>query len=234
MFWQVIISGFILGAISSFHCVGMCGPLALSLPISQFSPGKKVLGILLYNFGRVVTYSSLGFFFGFVGRQIFIAGFQQTFSISAGAVIFFLFIMGLLHKKINRVKAIDKFYLKVQLIVARFLRINNPVGFFITGLANGLLPCGMVYLAITGATAANNIWYGTGFMAAFGFGTAPALLVLSFAGFVISTEARHFILKLTPYAFFIISVLLILRGLNLGIPYLSPSFAANSAVVGCH
>jgi sulfite exporter TauE/SafE len=234
MFWQIFISGFILGGISSFHCVGMCGPLALSLPLSRFPPLKKVLGILLYNFGRVVTYSSLGGLFGFVGRQIFIAGFQQTFSISVGGVIFFLFIMNLLHKKINRLKAIDKFYLKVQLLIAGFLRINTPGGFFLTGLANGFLPCGMVYLAITGAMAANNIWYGTEFMAAFGFGTAPALLVLSFAGFVISTQARSFIRKLTPYAFFLMSVLLILRGLNLGIPYLSPSFAANSKVIGCH
>jgi uncharacterized protein len=234
MLWQVFISGLILGTISSFHCVGMCGPLALSLPMAQYSTSKKVLGILLYNVGRVTTYSALGIFFGFMGRQIFIAGYQQLFSITIGIVILCFFILSLLRKKISGFKPANQFFLKVQLLVSRSLRIKSPGGFYLTGMANGLLPCGMVYLAITGAMASSNVWYGAAFMAAFGFGTMPALLVLSFAGFMISLQARSFIRKLTPYAFLLMGVLLILRGLNIGIPYLSPSFTAQSAVVQCH
>ncbi len=234
MLLQVFISGFVLGIISSFHCVGMCGPLALSLPMAHYSNRKKILGILLYNFGRVFTYAGLGIFFGFVGRKIFIAGYQQTFSIVIGAAILFFFILSLLRRKVAGLKFINNFYNNVQLLVARFLRVNNLGGLFLTGMANGLLPCGMVYLAITGAAAVGNIWLGAGFMAAFGLGTMPALLILSFAGVMISIQTRSFIRKLTPYVFLLMGILLVLRGLNLGIPYLSPSFAANSAAVQCH
>jgi uncharacterized protein len=233
MLWQVFISGFALGVISSFHCIGMCGPLALSLPMAHYSTSQKVMGILLYNLGRVVTYSFLGILFGFLGRQIFIAGYQQVFSIATGSLVLLFFILSCLHKKVRRVRIIDKFYLQVQLLVARFLRVNNPAGFFFTGMANGLLPCGMVYLAITGSMASANVWYGAEFMAAFGFGTVPALLGSSFTGFIISIQSRNMIRRLTPYAFLVMSVLLILRGLNLGIPYLSPSFTAISPVLEC-
>lgn len=234
MIWEIFISGFILGTISSFHCVGMCGPLALSLPLASYSAPKKVLGIILYNLGRVTTYSFLGLLFGFLGRQIFIAGFQQAFSVAAGILIIFFFLLAKFQKRFSGFKPANQFYIKVQLLVAGFLRIRNLSGFYLTGLANGLLPCGMVYLAITGAMATSNPWQGMEFMAAFGLGTMPALMLLSFAGFIISFQARSFIKKLTPYAFLLMGVLLVMRGLNLGIPYLSPSFVATSAAASCH
>lgn len=233
MIWEIFISGFILGTISSFHCVGMCGPLALSLPLASYSASKKVLGIILYNLGRVSTYSFLGLLFGFLGRQIFIAGFQQMFSITVGVLILCFFLLSKFRKKSGRFSP-NQFYIKVQSLVAGFLRIRNLTGFYLTGLANGLLPCGMVYLAITGAMATSNPWQGMEFMAAFGLGTIPALMLLSFAGFIISIRARSFIRKLTPYAFLLMGVLLIMRGLNLGIPYLSPSFVATSTAASCH
>jgi sulfite exporter TauE/SafE len=233
MFWQVFIPGFVLGIISSFHCVGMCGPLALSLPMAQFSPREKVLGILLYNIGRVATYSILGIIFGLFGRQIFIAGYQQGFSIAIGAVILFVFLLSLFRKKITSIRIADRVFKGVQSLVVRFLRLQTLGGLFVTGMANGLLPCGMVYLAITGAMATGNLWLGMEFMAAFGLGTMPLLLILTLAGFVIGIRARSFFRRLTPYAFLLMSVLLILRGLNLGIPFLSPSFTAVSTSVPC-
>jgi len=192
------------------------------------------MGILLYNLGRVFTYAALGILFGFVGRQIFIAGYQQIFSITIGAVLLFIFLMIVFRKKMSGLNWVNSCHKYVQLLVARFLRVNSLKGLFLTGMANGLLPCGMVYLAITGAAAAGSIWLGASFLAVFGFGTMPALLILSFAGFIISIKARNLIRKLTPYAFLLMAMLLILRGLNLGIPYLSPSFAANSVAVPCH
>jgi uncharacterized protein len=234
MLWQVFISGFILGVISSFHCVGMCGPLALSLPLAHYSTWKKVLGILLYNLGRVTMYSILGIFFGLVGRQIFIAGYQQIFSITIGGLVLFCFFISFFRNRIRRLGAIDKLFSQVQTLVVRLLGLHSLGGLYLTGMANGLLPCGMVYLAITGAMATGNVWFGMEFMAAFGLGTLPILLILALAGFVISIRARSFMRKLTPYAFLLMSVLLILRGLNLGIPYLSPYFTANSAVIECH
>ncbi len=234
MIWEIFISGFILGIISSFHCVGMCGPLALSLPLASYSASKKLLGILLYNFGRVTTYSSLGLIFGYFGRQIFIAGYQQIFSVVIGLLIVAFFLLAKFRKKFSGMGPANRFYIKVQSLVAGFLRIRNLSGFYLTGLANGLLPCGMVYLAITGAMATSSPLKGLEFMASFGLGTMPALILLSVAGFIISIRARSFIRKLTPYAFLLMGVLLIIRGMNLGIPYLSPSFVATSAAATCH
>lgn len=234
MFWQVFISGFLLGGISSFHCVGMCGPLALSLPLAGYSRMGRVWGVLLYNLGRTTTYSLLGLLFGFLGRQVFIAGFQQVFSIVLGILILVAFILLVLGKKGGAFGPAALFYTKLQSIVARFLRIRSFSGFYLTGLANGLLPCGMVYLAITGALATSNSWYGAEFMAAFGLGTLPALFLLPFAGLMVSLKARMTIRRLTPYAYLLMAVLLIVRGLNLGIPYLSPYFAGSSAVAPCH
>src|SRR4051812_45425840 len=207
MMWQFFISAFILGLISSLHCVGMCGPLALSLPMAGYTTFKKILGILLYNFGRVTTYSILGLFFGFAGRQIFIAGYQQIFSIIIGLFILFFFIVSVINKKTKRLKIIDSLYSRVQLFVSQYLKVGRLYGMYLTGVANGLLPCAMVYLAITGAMAGSNVLYGMEFMAAFGLGTIPAMLVLSVAGIIINIQARRFIRRLTPYAFLLMSVL---------------------------
>lgn len=234
MLWELLISAFALGAVSSFHCVGMCGPLAIALPLAQYNPLEKVTGILLYNGGRILTYSLLGLLFGYLGRQIYIAGFQQWFSIIAGSMVIGAFLLTIFHRKLNRLPVANQFYTKVQSLVARFLRIRSFGGFFLTGMANGLLPCGMVYLAVTGALASNSPMEGMAFMAFFGLGTTPALLILSMAGWVIGYRARNFMRRLTPYAFLIMGVLLVMRGLNLGIPYLSPYFSAGNDAVNCH
>jgi len=234
MLYQVLIPGLVLGIISSFHCVGMCGPLALSLPLTGLSTGRRLAGILLYNLGRITTYTLLGVFFGMVGRRIFIAGYQQWFSVAAGVVMLLFFVLALLHRQLAGIRRFNKAFTGVQSLVAYFMRLKSLPGVLLTGMANGLLPCGMVYLAITGAAATGSIGYGALFMAAFGLGTVPALLLLSLAGFFISVQARVFMRRLTPYAFLLMSILLILRGLNLGIPYLSPSFAASSKVIPCH
>lgn len=231
---QVFISALVLGLISSFHCVGMCGPLALSLPLANQSTPGKIMGILLYNSGRVITYSLLGIFFGFVGRSLFIAGYQQLFSIGAGIIIFIAFLLMVFKKRVSRLRFADGLYSRIQLLVARFIQQNNPFAFLMTGMANGLLPCGMVYLAITGAAATGGIVSGGVFMAVFGLGTLPAMMLLAVAGFFISLQARSIFRRLTPYAFLLMSVLLILRGLNLGIPFLSPYFATGSQAIPCH
>jgi sulfite exporter TauE/SafE len=234
MLSQVLIPGLILGAISSFHCIGMCGPLALALPLGHRSSTTKVVCIFLYNLGRVVTYSMLGFLVGFLGRQISLAGFQQSFSIVAGILILVVFILKLLHRKHRLHHRSNWFSRRVQQLVAASMRIQTLLGFFLTGMANGLLPCGMVYLAVTGALATNSIGYGAVFMAAFGLGTFPAMVTLCFAGLFISIQTRSFIRKLTPYAFLLMGLLLITRGLGLGIPYLSPDLPAGTAAVSCH
>lgn len=222
MGWQILISGFLLGIVSSFHCVGMCGPIAFSLPVYYLPAHKKVVGILLYHIGRITIYASLGVFFGFVGRQFFLAGGQQVFSIILGAIILLILVQSILQKRKISIPFFDQVQQKLQVFIGNYIRKKQLYAMFVLGMANGLLPCGMVYLAITGALAAGTITGGFGFMAAFGMGTIPALLVLSFFGSVIGLEARNTMKKAIPYFVAIMGVLLILRGMNLNIPYVSP------------
>src|SRR3954471_7712508 len=175
---QLFISAFGLGLLSSFHCVSMCGAIAFSLPTQHLSPYKKIEGILLYNSGRIFTYSLLGMLFGIAGRQIYLGGFQQWFSIIAGAAILITVIQSFLGSPVFHLPGFKKVNQFVQKLIGRFIQKPSFSGIFTLGMANGLLPCGLVYLAITGAVAAGSITGAATFMIAFGLGTFPALFLL--------------------------------------------------------
>src|SRR6185436_11170473 len=87
MSWPVLLSGFTLGAIGSLHCIGMCGPLSLALPVGHLTKRSKLFSLLIYQFGRILTYSIFGLLLGLAGRRIYIAGYQQWFSIILGVII---------------------------------------------------------------------------------------------------------------------------------------------------
>ena len=84
---ELVLAAISLGLLGSFHCIGMCGPIALALPVHQYSPFKKYLGIFLYNVGRVTTYTFLGIVFGLLGQSFFLGGFQQILSITIGVLL---------------------------------------------------------------------------------------------------------------------------------------------------
>ncbi|HOW32340.1 MAG TPA: sulfite exporter TauE/SafE family protein, partial [Bacteroidales bacterium] len=94
---------------------------------------------------------------------------------------------------------------------------------FLIGLLNGLLPCGLVYIAIAGSIGSGSALMGAIYMALFGLGTMPMLLAINLSGGFISTSLRKKINKLIPILVIIVGILFILRGLSLGIPYISPS-----------
>jgi hypothetical protein len=235
MEWQLIITGFLLGAVSSFHCVGMCGPIALSLPVQYLQQNQKVPGILLYNAGRISLYALLGLLFGYMGRLVYLGGFQQVFSIILGSIILLVLFQSFFKWKIFPESWLQKPTKWVQQVMGSFLKKPKLSSLFLIGTANGLLPCGMVYFAITGAMAAGTVTGGVAFMAAFGLGTFPAMFTLSFFGSVLSLHSRNLMKKAIPFVVFTMGVLLILRGLNLNIPYISP-LISNSAAnqIDCH
>ncbi|MES1225355.1 MAG: sulfite exporter TauE/SafE family protein, partial [Bacteroidota bacterium] len=149
MIWSTLIAGFVLGAAGSLHCIGMCGPLSLALPTYHLSKGGKFISLLTYQFGRIITYSLFGLLFGLAGRTIFIAGFQRGFSIIAGAVILTAACLYFIQKHTSRFSFFTGFYSSVQKTAAKILRTGKGLsGFLLLGMINGLLPCGMVYIAI--------------------------------------------------------------------------------------
>ncbi len=222
MTWQLLISGFALGIVSSFHCVGMCGPIAFSLPVYYLPAPKKLVGILLYHLGRIFIYATLGVFFGLVGRQFFLAGSQQVFSIILGCFILLILLQSVLNKHSIQIPFVQRFQKGLQSIIGIYIQKKQLYAMFILGMSNGLLPCGMVYLAITGAMAAGTALGGIGFMTAFGLGTFPPLFLLSYFGHTIGLRARNKMKRAVPYFVATMAILLILRGLNLNIPMISP------------
>lgn len=225
-----------LGFVGSFHCIGMCGPLALALPVQHLTAPQRLLAYIAYNMGRVATYSALGFLLGLVGGGFFAAGMQQIFSIVLGSVMLLIAILHLVYKKQYQPRWWLRFNYRVQQWVAFFLKRRSSSGFFLMGMANGLLPCGMVYMAIATALVMGSAGTGALVMAGFGLATVPNMLLLALIGTSISIPIRSAIKRTTPYIMIAIACLLILRGMNLGIPYISPFLSASEAkqAIYCH
>lgn len=235
MNWDLTIAALSLGLISSFHCVGMCGPIAFALPVQQFSTISKMFVTLSYHIGRIFTYAVMGGIFGLLGRQVYLAGIQRWFSIVLGVAVLLLLVQ--YHYQKSRIQPgwMNRFQIRLLNSMSRLLNKPKAGNFFLLGMANGLLPCGMVYLAIAGALSTNQISNGIFFMAAFGAGTLPALLALNWFGHMASISLRNRMRQLTPFVIAVMGILLILRGLNLGIPYISPVLeTARGTGIICH
>ncbi len=235
MIWQLYIPALLLGLVSSFHCIGMCGPIALLLPVSGLPARQKMMGIILYNLGRVSTYMILGIFFGLVGRRIFIAGYQQGFSILLGSVILVAAIAFLLHKRLGRNYFGKMLIRNVQILIAKQMNRKGLPAIYLVGVANGFLPCSMVYFAMAGAMATGSISGGVLFMGAFGLGTLPLMILLhQFAGLA-GVRTRNTVKIIVPYMVATMGLALIMRGMNLNIPYISPFFSTISGeAISCH
>ena len=228
---QALLMGMLMGLAGSFHCVGMCGPLALSLPLSSTNKWSRIASILSYNIGRTTTYFTLGAGLGWTGSRLIVAGYQQTFSIVAGIALLFILIAG---KYLPQVKIFNTFQTKLKIVLSKFLkRDNNAASLYLFGILNGLLPCGLVYMAIASALIIGGPLESGIFMAAFGMGTLPLMALLMLTGHLISFSLRSKMKKAIPYFVGFIAILMILRGLNLGIPFISPAFSNISESAHC-
>jgi sulfite exporter TauE/SafE len=235
MITEAITGGLILGAFSSLHCIGMCGPLALALPVQHLPVWQQRVAALMYNAGRIITYALFGLLFGIAGRGLYMAGFQQWLSIISGAVILVFIINYYLLKKAWQPKWTLKLHGAVQQLMIKTLRTDRKEAYLLLGMVNGLLPCGMVYVALAAALNFREVQQSVLFMSAFGAGTIPLMLLLSIAGSSFSFTIRGRIKKVVPYLMTVMAVLLILRGMNLGIPFISPVMAGEpAAAIPCH
>lgn len=220
--WPVLTSGLIMGLLSSVHCIGMCGPLVLALPLQQASPRRRWVSVMLYHTGRIITYCVLGLAFGLAGRQLGLAGWQQVFSIVLGLLMVGLCVVTFLHQ--GKVSFVLTRLLQQKITALNLYLWKAPEkhGFLLLGMGNGLLPCGMVYLAVAAALSTGNAGYSTLFMGFFGLGSLPALAALSFWGYRINMAVRHQFKKAVPFFMLALGIVLVLRGLDLNIPFISP------------
>ncbi len=231
---QLIIAALTMGLLGSFHCVGMCGPLALSLPLSNNSLWAKFSGAFLYNAGRVVTYSTFGLVFGAIGKSVALFGYQQWLSIGLGLLIIVFIILPKKTTAISKNNFVMILFEKIRASLGQLFFKKNYSSLFSIGLLNGLLPCGLVYMAAAGAVATGDIVNSILFMAFFGLGTLPVMWTVAFFGNYVGIGVRQKIRRVYPFMMVLMASLLILRGMGLGIPYVSPEInAQHKEMKGC-
>ncbi len=212
---------FFMGLFGSLHCVAMCGPLLLALPSVGENQWSKAKNRLIYQIGRILTYGSIGFVIGFIGIGLSMQGWQQGLSIGTGII---LVLMGLFHFLGTKNTSILKLQQKLlsPLIKQMGYWLHKPGGTFMTGVLNGILPCGMVYMALATALNAGNAINGARFMLLFGLGTLPLMLLTGIAGNFIKSKIPFRLSAWLPFLFLVMGTWFIMRGANLDIPFLSP------------
>lgn len=225
LFWTALALGFF----GSLHCAGMCGPLALALPVTGRSVAGFVVGRVVYNLGRLVTYTALGLLFGFVGQTLLVAGLQRWVSIGLGVAL----LLGLLaSKKLALSAPIVRLLGRLKSTMSGWLQTRTLPALAVLGGLTGLLPCGLVYVACAGAAATDHWHHGALYMLLFGLGTFPMMLGIGLSGRLLQGSLRLKLRHLVPVSVLVLGALLILRGLSLGIPYLSPDLSHGSC--SCH
>ena len=220
----MLYSALIFGLISSLHCIGMCGPIAMLLPVDRNNPAKKVIQIMIYHLGRLTAYASLGLVFGILGKGFYMAGIQQQLSIVVGVLMITIAIVPeKLFMKYNFSKPVYKIISKVKSSLGNQFKRKSPDALFTIGLLNGFLPCGLVYAALFGAIAMQNVILGVSYMLLYGLGTIPMMSAVVFISNILSVPLRSKLQKIIPVVAVFIGILFIIRGLGLDIAYLSPS-----------
>lgn len=225
------VAGFALGLAGSLHCVGMCGPIAIALPgrrkLSWSMSGQK----LVYQLGRVTSYTMLGVLAGFAGSRVVDAGFSQHLSIVAGVIMVVMAVLHLgMHKQLIHAHAFGRVSRFVeQKIGARLAShkggadgLPSLQAHYLIGIFNGLLPCGLVLSALVGSIGTGDVLEGSLFMMMFGLGTVPLMSAVAILGGVVSCKLRNKLRTAVPVIAILIGVLFVMRGLSLDIPFISP------------
>ncbi|MBW3519471.1 sulfite exporter TauE/SafE family protein [Flavobacterium sp. NKUCC04_CG] len=219
-----MISALIFGLLSSLHCIGMCGPIAVMLPVSKNNSAQRVLQICTYHLGRITAYASLGLVFGIFGKGLFLAGLQQQVSIIVG-VLMIVYVL-IPQQKLGKFNFLMPFYRlvsKLKSALGKQFKSKSKGSLYLIGFFNGFLPCGMVYVALFGALATQSVGLGTLYMALFGVGTIPLMSAVIYVKDLFSVSFRSKILRYYPYVIVLFGVAFIIRGLGLDIPFLSPN-----------
>lgn len=218
-------SAFILGFFGSMHCMVMCGPILLIMT-GQNTLSKFLISRITYNLGRVVTYTFIGLGFGVLGQILGLSGYQQSLSVILGGAMIllaFAFSAQWLNNKLARqINALTSILKKA---LNQWIRSSNLSGSFFLGIVNGFLPCGLVYAAVAGALATTSLFESMSYMITFGLGTFPAMLLIAISGRILKPMWLQKLSRFSSFAVFTLGILLVFRGLNLDIPFLSPAIS---------
>lgn len=233
MLWSALI----FGLLGSFHCVGMCGPIAFMLPVDRSNSFRKVTQISFYHFGRLLAYAIIGLSFGLIGKSFYLFGIQQQLSIVIGALMIIVVILPVqTFNKYNLSKPIYRLISKVKSSLGKALKKKSTDTFLSIGFLNGFLPCGLVYMAVFASLTMTSVLESSLYMVLFGIGTIPLMTSAIYLGKFLNATVKQRIQKMVPVFVVIIGLLFIIRGMGLGIPYLSPApiIEMTSSTIDCH
>lgn len=218
----MILAGFLLGLLSSWHCLGMCGPLTFAVASNFRISHSPIPWFIPYHTGRVLMYGGIGAILGIVGLGVNLVGYQKWISILLGLGIILYFLLPSLFK----LKKLGKWLYAVphwfSSIWTKVIKRTSLTGLFLSGALNGLLPCGLVYLALAGAITQPSPFASFYYMMAFGAGTIPLLVFSHFPYKYIQEKFPTLIKRGVPIIACLFGALLIYRGLGHG-TFLSPS-----------
>jgi uncharacterized protein len=222
----ILFAGFILGIVGSAHCIGMCGPLVLAFPSNTQKKSRLILSRLMYHLSRSAAYAVMGFILGVVGFGFSLAGIQQYVSLLAGLIMLSLVLIPAKKRSFFMHATFIKMPASIKGIMQRLMKSDGFGAMMSLGFLNGLLPCGFVYLGLAGAVGMGSSVGSAAFMFLFGLGTLPVMLLVSILPGFQSVRLKERLNFMFPYITAIIALLLILRGLGLGIPFLSPDLVS--------
>jgi len=221
-------TAFTIGLFGSLHCIGMCGPIALAIPMRQNSRWQLVRNSLLYNIGKALTYAILGLLIGLIGEGIVFVGLQKWLSILTGILILITVLYSVnLEQKFVTLPYFNRLFFQLKSTLGRILKSPSSLSIISTGLLNGLLPCGLVYLALASAVSLGDFWTSGLFMLVFGMGTMPLMLLLILTGNSTQLKYRLFLQKIYPAFLVVLAFWFIYRGVHF---YLPPDFQLSTAL----
>ncbi|MFC3559191.1 sulfite exporter TauE/SafE family protein [Pedobacter jamesrossensis] len=213
---------FLMGLLGSLHCAVMCGPLMLSLPIEKRNIWSAGFSLLLYQTGRILIYTAMGAFAGWLGNTFSIIANQKALGVIIGVLLISFTLLQLNSNYSNKLSSFQfKLINPISKLMGKLFKL--PLWEFFAGILNGIIPCGMVYLALATAVNSASAINGSQFMFLFGLGTLPLLLMISLGGIYLKKYVRFNTKKIIPWFMFFMGVLLLLRSAELGIPFISPN-----------
>jgi sulfite exporter TauE/SafE len=213
MFWTALVLGFA----GSLHCVGMCSPLAMA--VTNMSP-QVMLSRILYNGGRILTYGLLGGIVASVGLGFPLTHYQNLLSILLGISLVVIGFSGVTSIRIPFVTdALRKLSSLVKKLFSKYIQKKTRTSTFILGSLNGILPCGLSFLALTYCLTLGGPADGFVFMTAFGLGTLPAMLGFTSFFYWITRRFKFSITRLTTGMLILSGLLLIGRVFFIHLPH---------------
>jgi hypothetical protein len=209
---MAIWTAFTLGLLGSFHCAAMCGPLAMAIPKSGKYFYRDLYEGLLYNFGRVSTYTLFGLISGFLGFQLNLMGLQNLLSYFIGGTLIITSVI-IITRHHSRKWLQVQAPAPLQKGISRLMQHNRSESRFLLGFLNGLLPCGFVYVALAASLVSGGVAQSVLYMLFFGLGTIPVMITLFMAPSMLSLNMRKRMNSLIPVFSLLIGILILLRPL---------------------